>query len=465
MRIFPLTPLLILLFSACASVPNTAEDIRAIRLPEKWQQTEPVSPSPNTLVWWQAIDDDLLKQYLHTAQTHNLDIEAAAYRLRQYAVQNQLAIADRLPRLSASASASSSKPLDEGTSSRRFSSSAGLSWSADIFGTLAKTQDVKQWLAEASAADVQQLKNRTISETAEQYWQLAAINAQLALADDDIQTAQQQLKIMHTRYRVGDVAKMDVLESEQHLRTQERNRDDLQHRRNQTRHALTLLLGKVVDDQTLAEPTRLPEITLPPLPDSLPAQLLDRRADIRAARWRLMADMGNVDVAVRQFFPQINLNISASASGSQLSQIVQNPLGVLSLDALLPFLNWPQNQLNLQVAQWQYQENRTNFKKTLYSALVEVENAFSQQNQLNREAKRSQADLQAAKTLAEIAHVRHQHGDASWQDVLQAQTQYNNAQQAKINNHLARYQNFLTLQLALGEPMSNTSPDGDKVDQ
>lgn len=442
----------LMLLSACAAVPNAKKDIQAIKLPEKWQQAHdfPTQQKTNKTAWWQEIEDDLLKQYLTQAQENNLDIAAAAYRFRQHILASDLTLADRLPKLSAGAAASSSKLLEGGSSTRRYSSNASLSWQVDLFATLAKTQDVKNWLAHASAEDLVHLQNSIIGQTAEQYWQLAGINQQLKLVEYEVTSAQKILQMMQVRYRVGDVAKMQLLESEQHLRAQERIYDNLLHRRTQVRHALSLLLGEVPTESTLPEPFRLPESQLPNLPANMPAQLLDRRADVSAARWRLMADMGNVDIAVRRFFPQLNLNISASASGSRLAQIAQNPMGALGLDVLLPFLNWPTNQLNLKSSELQYQENLLNFKKTVYRALVEVENAFSQRALLQKEAKKTQADFQAALALAQMHKVRHQYGESSLEDYLRTETQRISAEKAVIENRLARYQNFLALQLALG---------------
>ncbi|MBR3425201.1 MAG: TolC family protein, partial [Neisseriaceae bacterium] len=176
-----------------------------------------------------------------------------------------------------------------------------------------------------------------------------------------------------------------------------------------------------------------------------------------AARDRLMADMATVDLRVRDFFPTFGLNLGVSAGGSQLSNIVADPVGSAALNVALPFLNFPDNVLNLKVSQVKYQSDLAAYKNTLYTALSEVENSLSQYNQLNQQHKLLKQNLETTRRLEKMRQVRYNNGADDLQKLLDAQSDTRQAEQAVVENELALYQNFLTRYVALGG--KNILPD------
>lgn len=445
------------LLTACAAVPDVPRDMAEIPVPAQWRNAP---AAQNTFRqpenWWTHIQDTRLKQALERARAHNTDIAVAALNLQKALLLADSATADMLPSLSANASGSVSKNLDGGASGKKFTSAADITFQADLFGKLRQSRNMRVLLAQASAAGRHNIELGIISQTASLYWQIAALNHRIGLAEKNIAQSQEILNLLQERYAAGATAYMEVLQAGQSLREQKNQLDTLTEQKSRLISAFNILLGNPPQNSVAAAET-LEEIALPALPENLPAAVLDNRPDIRAARLNLMAQGMNVDIAVRQFFPVLNLNAGVSAGGVKISQITQDPAGALSLNLLLPFLNIPDNILNLKTAQTDYRLYLAQYRQTLYRALGEVEDALAEQIRLEAQSGRLHENLAAAGQLEKIRAVRYRSGADSLQDWLNAQTATRNAEAAVIENRLARYQNFLTRYTALGGQLSAES--------
>ncbi|MDB6001472.1 MAG: hypothetical protein JWP52_3171, partial [Rhizobacter sp.] len=87
------------------------------------------------------------------------------------------------------------------------------------------------------------------------------------------------------------------------------------------RHALAALTVQPPDALNTLSP-RLQPVQAVALPAAVPADLLGRRADITAARWRVEAATGDVKSAKAQFYPNINLTAFIGLSSIGLDRLV-----------------------------------------------------------------------------------------------------------------------------------------------
>lgn len=442
-----------LLLSACAAIPDAPSDIAGIALPEQWQMVERKDTAQILPArWWEVFGDDNLSNLINQALEHNSSLEKATYNLQQSLLQLDMATADMLPSVSASGSVSSRKPLDSSNQSwtKSYSSSANVSFQLDLFGKLLKMRDVRKWLAQASAEDKQQVAIAVTTQVADLYWQLGSLNQKIALSQKNLASSEKQLEFIHLKYKFGALAQMDVLSSEQDFRQQQNSLNSLQLRATQLRHALSVLIGQMPQAQ-LYEPMSLPEkFYIPDLSVNLPAEVLDNRPDIRASRMRLMSDMANVSVKVRDFFPSIDLGAGVAMGGSELAKILSDPVGSLSLRLGLPILNMPDNILNLKVSQLQYRSDLADYRNKLYTALSEVEDSYAQYNQLNKQHALMSENLIAARKLERMREVRYENGADDLDKLLSAQKNTRTIEQNIIDTELSLYQNFLARYTALG---------------
>ena len=444
---------LTLTLTACAAVPNAPQDMANIPVPNAWQHAslsdKTIDNLPNR--WWEAFDDKELNRLIDTALQQNSSLQKAALSLQQSLLQVDMATADMLPSVSASANANRRKPLDGNSQvSKSYSSNAGVSWQLDLFGKLLKSRDVAKYTAQATAEEKQKIALAVTTQVAESYWELGSLNQKIALSEQNLAATEKLTDIVRIKYKNGAASEMDLLSAEKSLRQQQSSMAALRHQHNQTRNALAVLIGEmpetaINEPQTLPQPFRLPELKV-----EMPADVLDNRPDVRAARLNLMADMASVDMRVRDFFPSFGLNLGVSAGGSELSKIVADPIGSLALNMALPFLNFPDNVLNLKVSQVKYQSDLAGYRNTLYTALSEVENAASQYRQLTEQNSLLNKNLQTTRRLEKMREVRYNNGADDLQKLLDAQSDTRSAELSVVENELALYKNFLTRYTALG---------------
>jgi NodT family efflux transporter outer membrane factor (OMF) lipoprotein len=397
------------------------------------------------------LNDPVLDQLVAEVLARNNNLAAATIRVRR--AQLQAGLADRAlqPTLAGSASTGARRSLEsDATSARSSGVTLSASYEVDLWNKLGSQREVARWEALASEQDRQSTRLALIATTARLYWQLAFVNQRLAASTQSIGYAQTTYQLVQTQYRAGAASGLEVAEAQQALAGQQASQSALQQQAVEARTALALLLGNAPGSQAASNPAALPSGDLPALQAGLPASLLARRPDLRAAELRLRQSFTRIDATRASYYPALTLTGSLGTSSTQLTNLLQNPVAALGLGVSLPFLQRANMQLNIQVSETQYEEAVLNFRQTLYTALGDVDNALSSRLQLALQAARLQESLQAARTAERLYEVRYRAGATALKAWLDAQEKRRSADIALADNLLARLNNQLALYQALG---------------
>jgi NodT family efflux transporter outer membrane factor (OMF) lipoprotein len=404
------------------------------------------------------LNDPVLDQLVAEVLARNNNLAAATIRVRR--AQLQAGLADRAlqPALAGSASTGARRSLEsDATSARSSGVTLSASYEIDLWNKLGSQREVARWEALASEQDRQSTRLALIATTARLYWQLAFVNQRLAASTQSIGYAQTTYQLVQTQYRAGAASGLEVAEAQQALAGQQASQSALQQQAVEARTALALLLDNAPGSQAASNPAALPSGDLPALQAGLPASLLARRPDLRAAELRLRQSFTRIDATRASYYPALSLTGSLGTSSTQLTNLLQNPVAALGLGVSLPFLQRANMQLNIQVSETQYEEAVLNFRQTLYTALGDVDNALSSRQQLALQAARLQESLQAARTAERLYEVRYRAGAAALKAWLDAQEKRRSADIALADNRLARLNNQLALYQALGGDAEPTS--------
>lgn len=408
--------------------------------------------------WWLVFKDPQLSKLMQMALVKNADIATAAIRLKKAQLQIQTANNALYPKYSMGVSASARKilpfnqqnPVDTKIT-QSYGASLGASYEVDLWGKLALTKDIATWQTIASAEDLRAVKLAQTTQIAQQYWQIGYLNAQIAFVKDNIRHTEETLRIVKVRYKAGAVARMDLVSAQNSLLNVRMQLQPLLDSRQQARNTLAILLNRPPSTIPLfTELQTLPDIDIKLIPTNIPSQVLYQRPDIAAAEWRLRSTLANVDIARTAFYPSLSINANVGMGGSKLLDILKNPVGSVALSPLLPFLNHKQNTLAHASSQLDYQQAVINFRKQLYSALGEVENALASQRSLATKQQQLEQSLRYAKQLQRMHKVRYLSGADDLQSWINAQQSYSQAQRALLDNQYAHYRSFISLFSALG---------------
>ncbi|KAF1020780.1 MAG: Toxin and drug export protein A [Paracidovorax wautersii] len=432
----------------------------ALDLPAQWAQATPAdgaATSTSTAPWWQRFADPQLDRLIDEALARNNDLATAALNVRQAQLNAGLAGDPLAVGPQASIDASNSQRLDTGETSRSRSGSvqAGVSYSVDLWGRLARQRDIAQWALQASEADRQTVRLNVIGTTADLYWQLAYLNQRLATGEQSLATALRTQQLVLAQYKAGAVSALERHEAEQSVLPQRSSLSQLRQTQVETRNALAILFnaapGSNVLQQVLGqEPQALPAGVLPPVDEGLPAELLARRPDLRSAELSLRQSLANVDVVRTSYYPTLSLTGAVGSSSTSLGSLLANPAATLGAGLSLPFLGLKAMRLNTQIAQVEYETAVVNFRQTLYQAFTDVENALSARTRLAEQTDLQARNLAAAREAERLYEIRYRAGTVALRVWLDAQESRRTAELNLAQARLNQLQNQVTLYQAMG---------------
>lgn len=455
------------LLAACSqhTTPPPAVDLAPV-VPAQWQQQKltatQVLQQPH---WWQAFQDPALDQLIQQVLQKNNDLAVAALKVKQARLNAGLTATNLTPEVSTSLTAVQQKswqqnnPADQGgnmppngsqnNQNTRYGTSLSLSYELDLWGKLADERAAANFEAEATEQDRLASALSLIGTTATLYWKQGYLNQLIALNQQSLSYTQHALQIAQAHYQAGANSKLDVLQAEQSVNSQQATLEDLYRQRDENRNALTILLDQP-PETALEQPVTLPARALPAIPTDLPADVLAQRPDVKAAELRVRSSYATGENTRKSYYPTFSLTGVLSTSSEQLHSALQNPTGSIGAGLTLPFIEWQTTRLNIAKQRVVYEQAVRNFRQTFYTALSEVENQLSaRQHYLNAGTQLSRSLLLAQQTET-ISAVRYQAGDIEMQSWLDQQEQRRNAEKALLENQYQQLTTQMSLYQALG---------------
>lgn len=413
--------------------------------------------STATTPWWRALRNRDLDHLISVAARDNNDILLAALRAHRARLQAGLVEVGTMPRLEGNVSTSRTAPLTTGGDARAVSAaSVGLSYEIDLWGKLAAPRDMAAFEASATAEDYQAASLATIGQTIELYFRLAHANESLAMAEASLQGARRVEEIVRVQAAGGAVSELETNEARQNAEVQAARIPELVQQRQVLRNALIVLLnGK---PSPVAEPQRLARASLPQISPGLPADLIGRRPDLRAAELRLRGSLRGTDLARLRFYPALSLTGSLGTSSTELLSFVSNPAATLGGNMALAFLNFNEMKLNIAVSKAQFEEAATAFRGNVLTALSEVANALGARRAAIERTARLQSGLEAAKAVERLNETRYRAGAVPLRTWLDAQERRRAVGASLADAMLSRLLAEATLYRAMGGEPNASAP-------
>jgi NodT family efflux transporter outer membrane factor (OMF) lipoprotein len=446
--------------TGCAAQVHTPYAAPDVNLPATWAQPADSYATAQDR-WWTEFGDPVLNRLVEEALARNNDLAVAALAVRKAQLQAELAGSDRLPSLSVQGSADLSRNLgSESRETRSFAASTAVSYELDLWGKLSSTHDAARWEAVATEEDRASAALALTGTTASFYWQIGYLNQRIALSEASIAYARRTLELVRVQKAAGAATALEILEAERSLASQEASHTTLVQQRVEARNSLAILFDGPPQSLQTTEPRDLASARLPAAEAGLPAQLLARRPDLRAAESRLRAALATTDATRASFYPSINLSGSLGGSSEELARLLSNPIAALGADLTLPFVQWRDMRRNIKISETEYEQAVIGFRQTLYSALADVENSLSARQQYLAQAEKLEQTLQAARQTEELYRIRWQAGGSTLQDWLDAQENRRQAESSLAENRFNQLQNHITLAKALGGDVASSGGKG-----
>jgi len=261
---------------------------------------------------------------------------------------------------------------------------------------------------------------------------------------------EQSLQLTRVLERNGSGSGLDVSQAEQLVYTASETIPDLERQIQQQENVLSLLLGE--NPESIPRGRVLIEQPAPQnIPSGLPAELLERRPDVRQAEENMVAANAQIGVAKASFFPSLSLTGAGGLESNALNQFISKPsetwYGAFSVSQ--PVFQGGALRSGLRLARANWQEAVLSYQQTVQNALEQVSNSLVA-SQKDREFREQQELLtQAAQRTDQFSEVLYKNGGASYLQVLTSETNYFSAElnlvQAQLNERLALVQLYQAL--------------------
>lgn len=397
----------------------------------QWQQAYDTQQVAQSGAWWQGFHDPQLDRLVEAVLAANPDMHVAALKLKNAQLGAEQADTNLTPSVTGSLDASANKNLKTGSSSSTLGPALGLSYEVDLWGKLASVRDQASWEAAASEQDLASTRLMLIGKTLEQYWQLGYLGSAIALGEQQLANLVRTERLTEAKYRAGAITRLDLAQTRQQVAGKRAELASLKTQQEQASNALRLLLGRSSGPLAYA-PTRLALQPIPELAVGIPADLLARRPDVRAAELRLRKTLAKGDEIRASFYPSLTLTGNASTASDRLAQVLQNPVGTLGASLALPFLEYNRTRLAIDSSALDYQIAETEFRKQLYAALVEVEDNLAARHHGQQRLAYLQEQLGYANESERLARARFETGATGVQAWLDEQNRLWEAEQSLL---------------------------------
>jgi NodT family efflux transporter outer membrane factor (OMF) lipoprotein len=442
----------LLVLAGCSLGPDYSHP--ADPSPAAWRnQAGAASPWP-AAEWWHGFESRQLDDYIAKAQAANFDLAAAMARVQEADAQAQIAGAPLLPAVGLGAEAVRQRQPASGAgiqNSNAYLPSITASYELDFWGKNAAAARAAEQTALSSRYDRETVALSVTSGVATTYFQILALRDRLAVADDNLATAKSILKGFRSEARIGTATALDVAQQETVVANIDASIPPLRQQLDQTVDALAILLGEA-PEQVVPGPGTLGEMKAPQLGAGLPAELLRRRPDVASAEAQLIGANESVKVALAGFFPSLTLSASGGFAASRLGQAVNPAYAVYSLTAGLtqPIFEGGALQGQYDYAKAHYAELLADYRKTVLTALGNVEDSLGAVAQTAEQKKRQRAAVEAARRAFTYSNKQMAAGTVNILTVLNTETALFTAQDAMVQAEVAHLEALVALYNALG---------------
>ena len=380
--------------------------------------------------WWEIFQDAQLNELEQQINVSNQNVKAANAQYQQARAVLRYYRADYYPTLTANPSAvrerySNNRPphtsIFNGITFNDFTVPLTLSYEANAWGRVSRNVEYYREQAQVSAADLAVVNLSMHAALAIDYFAARALDAEEKLLLDTVKQYEQALQLNEDRYHGGIASEVDVEQARTILETTRAQAVDVGVARAQYEHAVAVLMGKPPADFSLPQlPLTAPP---PPIPVSVPSELLERRPDIAAAERQVAAANTQIGLAMLAYYPVINLVASGGFDSSSITTLFQGPSAIWSVGASAAFTVFDVGRRRAlsDEAKTGYDYTVANYRETTLTAFQQVEDELAALRILEHEAGVQDTAVQAAQRSLDLSVTRYEGGVTSYLEVITAQ--------------------------------------------
>ncbi len=405
--------------------------------------------------WWRNFNDPVLDKLVAEAQRVNPSVRIAGMRIMEARAQLGIADSTRYPQVQQANGEllGVGEQRENGRDNKAWTASVGFSlgWEIDFWGKFRRSIESADAAYFASIAQYDDIQVLMAAQVAGLYCTIRTVELRLRIARENAELQKRSLQITELHFRSGNESELDVQQAKaQYLGTLS-TVPQLEIVLRQSQNALSILLARPPGPLPEMEEGRgrIPQAGLDVIVD-MPAELLRRRPDVRAAEMLLAAQSAQIGVSEADFYPSITLLGALGLSGTT----VEGSSRVLS-GAIGPSLVWNvfdhgllTNAVLVQDAR--FQQLYEQYQNTVLQAAREVDDASVGFAKTGEQIVLLTDAVKAAQRSLEIADRQYNEGLVDFQRVLDSQRVLFSEQDLLVASRGSQTQSLITIYKAMG---------------
>jgi len=373
--------------------------------------------------WWETFNDPQLNILVETALKNNFSIQESWARLEQAGALAVKAGAATYPSLSADADASLGRQrTDNGRIAdtkkvEKYNLGLLSQYEVDLWGKIRSKRKAALLEASATRFDLQTMAVTVAATVTDRWIRIISQRMQKKLLEEQLAANQTLADLVELRFRKSLASALDVLQQRQIVQRVRARIPLVVQKEALLQNELALLLGKApqaapaISRETLEIPADVPAT-------GIPARLLTARPDIQAAAKRLTAARWQVSVARADLLPSIRLSARAVYQAGKLNLLFDNWLLNLAAGLTAPLLDGHRRQAEITRSRAVVDEKLAAYRRTVVTAIKEVEDALVSEAGLRDHIKGLEAQLAVTKAALREARTRYRKGLNDYLPVL-----------------------------------------------
>jgi NodT family efflux transporter outer membrane factor (OMF) lipoprotein len=424
------------LLAACASPSGLApqasmREAGSLAAQRALQDTSASDAAWPATDWWKSFGDPQLDALIDEALASSPTLNIAAARTRKALAEADAAHSTLAPRIDANASSTRERFSEHGSAPPPIAGStqtfnvlqATLSWEIDFWGKNRSAYEAAVGAARAADVDAHAARLALSTGIAQAYVGLERAYLQLAVAQATLAEREQIYALTRDRNAAGLDSRLELKQAESALPATREQIAQLNETIELQRNQIAALLGVGPDrGLAIARPTAVAHANFA-LPSKLPAELIGRRPDVIADRWRIEAASKDIASAKAEFYPNVNLlafvGLQAFGGGNLLSA-ASRTMGI-GPAVTLPIFDAGRLRANLAGTDADYDIAVERYNQTLADAMRDVVDQVVSLRSLAEQRKQQEMALATAREAYDLALLRYREGLGNYLQVLSAE--------------------------------------------
>jgi len=414
------------------------------------------------VAWWELFKDAQLRDLIKVALEQNRDLKIAVERIEEARANFGISKADLYPTVNAKVLGGGLNPSDASlTHTPNESGSSGatglydvgltFSWEVDFFGRVRRANEATKASMLATEEARRAVAIALVSDVAIAYVDLRGLDRRLAITKETLKSREEHVEYARVRFEGHVAQQVDLRQSEAEFHRVKALLFNLEKLVAQKENELSFLVGRQpgeilrnrgTDDQPVP----------PEVPVGLPAELLERRPDVRKAEMELWSATARIGEAKAALYPSIKLTGSYGLASTDLSELV-NPASQswnIFASLLQPIFAGGALRGKVEVRQSQQRQAVYVYERTLLQALREVEDALISLRKMGQQRDEQRERTTAERQVVELAELRYKGGVSTYLEVLDAQRSLFNAEIDDATTASEHARSLILLYKALG---------------